>query len=256
MPSNVKHQNMEGKIYDTKQSGKIQIILYGGSRDVQARFLDTGYVVKTQLSSLLKGEPRDPNIKSKNGVGFIGEGPYKSRSCNKNTPEYDKWHKMFDRCYNKDIQETLPTYSDCSVEDQWHNFQEFAEWCQWQVGFMELDSRGAWQLDKDLMVKGNKIYGPEYCVFVPQEINTVLIKKEAARGNLPIGVQYSTSRERYKAVGSCIGYLGTYSTPEEAFTVYKTAKELHLKLLADKYKNSVDPRVYHALVNYQVEITD
>lgn len=256
MPSNVKHQNMEGKIYDTNQSGKIEIILYGGSRDVQVRFLDTGHVIKTQLSGILKGEPRDPNIKSKNGIGFIGVGPHGSHRCGKNTPEYQKWSSMFDRCYNEEILKNLPTYITCSVDQQWHNFQEFAEWCQWQVGFSQKDSRGWWQLDKDLLVKGNKSYSPEFCVFIPQEINTALIKKESSRGSLPIGVQYSDSREKYKAVGSFVGYLGTYSSAEEAFVVYKQAKEAHLKSLAEKYKDVVDERVYNALLNYNVEITD
>ena len=50
--------------------------------------------------------------------------------------------------------------------------------------------------------------------------------------------------------------MGTYITPEEAFCAYKQAKEAHIKDVANKWKDKIDPRVYDALVSYQVEITD
>ena len=43
---------------------------------------------------------------------------------------------------------------------------------------------------------------------------------------------------------------------EEAFLAYKQAKELHIKEVANKWKDQIDPRVYEALMNYTVEITD
>ena len=51
-------------------------------------------------------------------------------------------------------------------------------------------------------------------------------------------------------------YLGTFNTPEEAFCAYKEVKEAYIKDVADKWKDRIDPRVYDALMNYQVEITD
>jgi len=50
--------------------------------------------------------------------------------------------------------------------------------------------------------------------------------------------------------------LGDFKTVEEAFLAYKKAKEAYVKSLANKWKDQIDPRVYNALMNYKVEITD
>ena len=54
----------------------------------------------------------------------------------------------------------------------------------------------------------------------------------------------------------CQEYLGAYDCPTKAFLVYKDAKEAFIKEVANKWKGKIDPRVYEALLNYQVEITD
>ena len=53
-----------------------------------------------------------------------------------------------------------------------------------------------------------------------------------------------------------MGIVGTYDTPEEAFYAYKPVKEAHIKSLAEKWKDQIDPRVYEALMNWTIEITD
>ena len=66
-------------------------------------------------------------------------------------------------------------------------------------------------------------------------------------------------RRKYKATISKNNvklYLGLFDTPEEAFQAYKTAKEEYIKEVADKGKESISPKVYRAMYNYKVEITD
>ena len=50
--------------------------------------------------------------------------------------------------------------------------------------------------------------------------------------------------------------IGNFNTIEEAFQAYKTTKEEYIKEVADKWKHVIDLKVYEAMYNYKVEITD
>lgn len=52
--------------------------------------------------------------------------------------------------------------------------------------------------------------------------------------------------------------MGTFDTPEEAFQTYKIAKEAYIKEVAqDSYdKGEITEKVYQALMNWQIDITD
>lgn len=115
----------------------------------------------------------------------------------------------------------------------------------------------SWHLDKDILIKGNKVYSPDTCCLVPQEINILFVKCNINRGDLPIGVieingRFSSSVSK----NNKIRHLGKFNTLEEAFESYKFAKEKHIKEVADKWRDKLDPRVYEAMYNYEVEITD
>jgi len=113
-------------------------------------------------------------------------------------------------------------------------------------------------LDKDLLVKGNKIYNNHFCCFLPQEINKLLTKSNSTRGIYPIGVslsKYNRFLSRISLNGKST-YLGIFSTPEEAFKCYKIKKESIIKELANKYKNTLDIRAYNSLMLYSVSIED
>jgi hypothetical protein len=129
------------------------------------------------------------------------------------------------------------------------------------VGFNEKDNKGkAFALDKDILVKGNLVYSENTCCFIPREINNLLLTSKKLRGEFPMGVQRTKSSvERFIATLSKNGTpcrLGTYDTPEEAFTVYKAAKEDYIKEVAEKWRDKIDVRVYEALMNWSIEITD
>ena len=92
------------------------------------------------------------------------------------------------------------------------------------------------------------------------KINNLLLTSKKIRGDLPIGVQRTkTKAVRFLTTISKNGTqtkLGVFDTPEEAFQAYKEAKETYIKEVANKWKDQIDPCVYQALINYQVEITD
>ena len=169
------------------------------------------------------------------------------------TREYHVWGNMMARCYTTRIQEKQPTYKGCTVSDEFLIFSGFYNWYQKQYG-ADLN----FEIDKDLLFKGNKEYHPDKCVLLPKEINSSLITRKKMRGNLPIGVSLSQSGSfiAMMNIGGATKYLGTFKTPEQAFQAYKQAKENHIKLLAEKYRDQIDPRAYEALLNYKVEITD
>lgn len=186
------------------------------------------------------------------GVG-INNGKYPATLNGISTKEYSLWTNMLKRCYSVKYHTTHPTYLGCKVSDNFKSYSYFYEWCQNQVGFRGCD----FSLDKDLIYKGNKEYNENNCVFIPQELNTLILKNKSIRGNLPIGV--TKHGDNFQARCSYNGKrkaLGTFSTSELAFNTYKTFKEAYIKELAEKYKDTIDQRAYQALLNYEVSIDD
>jgi hypothetical protein len=161
---------------------------------------------------------------------------------------------MHRRCYDPKYHEKHPTYKNCKVCKEWNDYQEFAEW--YYSHYYELENE-IMNLDKDILKKGNKIYSPKTCVFVPQRINSLFVKSNKIRGELPIGV--TKHGNKFRAMlnkDNKLIHLGLYDTVEEAFHAYKHAKEQYIKEVAEEYKGKIDNRLYDALMNYEVEITD
>jgi hypothetical protein len=186
------------------------------------------------------------------GVG-INDRSCPAKVNGKITKEYTMWKSMLERCYSEKVHEKYPTYIGCSVSDNFNYYHLFHAWCQTQVGF----GKEGYQLDKDLLIKGNKVYSEHTCVFIPKSLNLLLTKRTLDRGLLPIGVTKQGSK--FKAQCSLVGkriYLGLFDTPELAFEVYKTFKEAHIKEQTEVYKDSIDPRAYLVLLNYEVSIDD
>jgi hypothetical protein len=172
----------------------------------------------------------------------------------KTHPElYSIWKDMKQRCYNPNRLIKRPTYQGCTVHDDWKdNFQQFAEDYTSMIGY-GLPNR---QIDKDILVKGNKVYSKDTCVLVPHDINILLTNCKNARGQYPIGVYYTDNNSppylaRIRMHGKRV-YIGRYHTPEEAFNAYKIVKEQHIKEMANLYSNELDPRVYNALMNWEI----
>ena len=190
------------------------------------------------------------------GVGYLGSNlDLKSTYNGKPCKIYKQWYNMIERCYNEKLYQRRPTYIDCYVSD---DFKDYSKWRDWFDNYQY--KHDGWHLDKDLLFKGNKIYSEPTCVFIPREINQVLTKREASRGEYLIGVYWDKTAKAFKAMVSKNKgkqeHLGYFNTEIEAFEAYKQAKENYIKELADKYKDMLDPRAYEALYNYTVDIDD
>lgn len=119
-------------------------------------------------------------------------------------------------------------------------------------GWSNKTGRGK-ELDKDLLVPGNKEYGENFCIFVEKRINGFITDCAAGRGMLPIGVYLDkTAKEKpYKCNCSCVvtgkpKYLGKYATPEEAHEVWLDFKLQQAYILAS---SCTDERLAKALIN-------
>ena len=247
--------NWNGFICNSKESGKFEVVEYINTKNITVKFYNTGSLKCTNMSNIRKGLVRD-NLRTLDlGVGVVGT-KYPATVNGKTKKEYQIWYSMLDRCYNKKTTSKNVTYKDCNVSENFTYYEYFHEWCNEQIGFISND----YHIDKDLLVKGNKIYSENTCVFLPREINNALPKCDKARGNCLIGVRYKKSVCKYEANCSFgkgkSRYLGSFNTEIEAFNAYKHAKENHLKELANKWKDKIDHRAYNALMNYEVTVND
>jgi len=188
------------------------------------------------------------------GVGIRESGEYAVSNNGKHTTVYTLWKNMLARCYSKVSLKNRPTYIGCEVSGDFLYFQKFAHWYSSQPKAEGVE----YQVDKDLLVKGNKIYSENYCVLVPRKVNMFLCKSNSVRGQWPIGVSFDKRSEKFIAQmhNREIGYLGSYTNPTSAYLAYKSAKELAAKKLARDYQGRCDERVIEALLAYTVEITD
>lgn len=232
------------------------IIEYNNYQDITVQF-DDGYTVKARCRNFLRGSLCNPYDKSICGIGYIGEGNIKTWSNGKATKEYQVWKNMIQRCYGAEKNKNKKAYIDCTVADEWLCFMAFAKW--YQENYYEIKGFRT-ELDKDILVKGNRAYSPETCLLVPKLINQLFIKQNSIKKDLPIGVVFKDKKYRARCTKEMdkkgMTHLGYFKTPEEAFQAYKIEKERIIKQVADEYKNQIPLKLYEALYRYEVEITD
>lgn len=165
---------------------------------------------------------------------------------------YIKWLGMLRRCYDKKHQRK--DYVGMSVDPKFYKFSDFATWALSQVGGHVPE----FELDKDILGDGSRIYSPDTCSFVPTELNRAIsgcVNPKKKPNGLPLGVVKRKAARPYSADISINGkktYIGSFHTEEEAFSAYEKEKEKYLMSLAEKYKDVIDIRVYEALCNFTV----
>ena len=240
----------------------MKIIEYNNANDITIEFQDE-YKTKVknkEYSKFLKGEINNPYHKTIYGMGYIGQGKYKTKENGKKTKPYSEWRSMLERAYNKKYKEKYTTYEDVEVCEEWHNYQNFAKW--YEENYYEIPNEKMC-LDKDILKKGNKIYSPKTCCFVPEKINNLFTKSDKARGEYPIGVclfnnklmVQCSMKDRDKRKNKFLGYY-PLNKPFQAFYSYKVFKESYIKQIADEYKDLIPKELYDALYEYEVEIND
>lgn len=186
------------------------------------------------------------------GVGIVGEGKYKVGTGvgYQHTKQYSVWINMLERGYTDRFQKKHPTYKECTICEEWHNLQNFGKW--FDENYIE-----GFELDKDLLIKGNKTYSPETCCFIPKRVNMLLINNKKIRGNYPVGV--SKQRNKFSAhisIKNKLFHLGNYDTIEEAYTTYKKEKEKDIRNRAEEYKDIINIKAYNALMKYTIDEND
>ena len=247
-------KNSVGVVCKSKSFGDFRIIEYNGCKDVLIEFLATGYKKVCDSKEVRTGKVKDKLLPTVLGVGIVGD-KYQTKINDKNVKEYRHWFNMLNRCYGEKLHLKQPTYVGCITSENFKHYTYFYEWCQEQLGF----GNSGWHLDKDLLIKGNKLYSEDNCVFLPIEINSLILGNDKIRGNYHIGVSWHKATGKYCAVVNEFNkqkHLGLFESEIEAFYKYKQAKEQQIKVVAEMYKGKIDNRAYDALMNYQVEIND
>ena len=177
-------------------------------------------------------------------------GRHKTKIDGKHTVPYKTWHDMVRRCYRPSGSEQARVYSGCTISSEWLDYQDFAEW--YEGNKFKGDE---YHLDKDILIAGNKVYSPAFCRLVPRDINNLLTDSKRARGVYPQGVSYKKSNNRFvsqiKRYGE-VCHLGLFDTPNEAYQVYKLAKEDYVKSVANKWADFIDKDTYSSLINWSL----
>ena len=243
-----KRKEVVGQEFETNNCGKCVVIEYNRKRDVLVKFYEPEYIVRCCIGNLERGGVSNPMFPSFYGKGYIGVGRYSSH----NKEPFKLWCSMLHRVFSEKALIKHPEYEDVTICKDWLNFQNFAEWF-YQQGFStgKDDSGRKYHLDKDVLSKMDKVYSPETCCFIPQEVNALLTLRGKHRGSYAIGVSLHKSTGKFLAKVNYYGKqkrLGGYATPEEAFLAYKKAKESYIKEVAEKWKGRISDRAYESLI--------
>lgn len=185
------------------------------------------------------------------GVAYNSKGIHKTRTGKKMSLAYRTWFNMIVRCYSPEYQDIYPAYNNCSVDEKWRDFQDFADW-YYSHPYREL----GYELDKDLLFPNNKIYSPDTCCFVPKELNNLLTDHRSARGAYPQGVNFDSASGKFRAQISVNGKrvsLGYYDSPEKARQTYRETKERYVKNKALEWANRIEWNVFVALMNWTLD---
>lgn len=236
-----------GEININNQGLKMKIIKYNGCMDIDVEFEDGYITYNTRYSLFKKGSIKSHYFPESFGVGYIGN-TISSDGYGKPLKSYVCWRGMLARCYDEETQRKHPTYKDCKVCDEWLCYANFKEW--YDKHYYELDNERM-ELDKDILLEGNRIYSPETCIFVPQKINAMFREFNNKNNDLPKGVyefkDRYTSNIKIDRKTKCLGY---YDTIEEAENVYLIAKREEINKIAEEYKDKIPKKLYNKLKIY------
>lgn len=215
--------------------------------------IQRGYVYYGNLAKGLVKNPWQPSICN---IGYIGKIFDQNNPITKNVA-YTHWSHMIQRCYDsKNHKYRFYGAKGVKVCEEWLCFANYEKW--FNNNYYEIPNCDM-IVDKDILYKNCKLYSPTTCSIIPSDINKLFCNAKAIRGQLPLGVTYHKINHNYIAtITKCNKriHLGCFNTPQEAFRAYKIAKEQYIKEMADKYREYLPQKIYDAMYNYQVDITD
>lgn len=247
--SEVSFSQRLGETHKTNRGCFFTIVEYIDANNCIIQFEDGTILKNIRYRTIKSGGIKNYNYPDNYGVGFIGYGKYSHKT---HKIAYNIWRSVIQRCYSKRHQEKFPSYVGCSVTTNWHNFQNFAEWYEDNYkSHME-----GWHLDKDFLIRGNRVYSPETCCILPLEINCLQLFP-ISKGKLATGVSQFNNMfvARIDRYGKKY-HLGYFKTHLESAKAYTVAKEIYIKEIAEFWKDKIDNRIYHILINYKAEINE
>ena len=173
------------------------------------------------------------------GVGYSG---MKMNTEMRHSVSYYKWKNMVQRCYDKKIHKKYkPEYKDKSVCEEWLNYSNFRIW--FDEHYVPYKNNQI-DLDKDLLVQGNKVYSPETCVFLLHYQNTMF--ERSAKDKI-----YEKEDGTFVIGG---GKKKTYATLKEAEDIVCERNQNRIESVAEKCKGSIPMCAYEAMLNWDVRL--
>lgn len=194
-------------------------------------------------------------VKTVTAHGFYNSGgKHKTRVDGKKTKACQLWENIRLRLQAlPEMNESkFGKYLTVTIDESWKDFQSFAEWVNCKT------IPEGWVLDKDLL--GCNRYGPESCVFLPDEVNKALSTKVRVRGEFPLGVSLNKNTGKFDIQYDCknpeFHFRAYAETVMPAWLGYKKSREGYIRHLAVKYKTDLDPVAYQALLGYVITLED
>lgn len=249
-PKYLPKDGVVGTKFKTNNYGTCEIVKYISSEKVLVKF-ESGYTTFSEMGQLRRGDVKDKSLPNIRGVAY-NDYPYPVKINHKHIDSYKLWRNIIERVffYKGDA------YKDVSICPSWLYFSKFKQDIE-SLPNADKISQG-WHLDKDILVKGNRVYSKETCCFVPQEVNSSFVGLKNTT-SLPLGVKFCKRSKKYVSqimLDKRKKGLGYFSTPEDAFLAYKAEKEAWLKSVAERWKGIIADNVYQAIINYEVRIDD
>lgn len=233
---------LPGTKYMNNQGSAFLIEKYNRAIDIDIRFVEGRYKKKVTAGQIKKGAIQNPFHRVSSGVGYMGVGRFSTM----NSPKASQvWRGIIHRCYDKKRAEKfIKNYDGCSVHEDWHNFQNFAEW-------YEKNYSDGYEVDKDLLFIGNKIYSKKTCILVPQWLNVFTASAKSIRGEFPVGVSKRKGKDDFEAYCNFDGKrmrLGVFSNSESAHRAWME-KKLSIALSKKNEMDDIDERIYPNVVS-------
>lgn len=223
---------------------KITKVLDGNPPDAAGCVVDVFVANRLLVQKIIDGVESVERLRTSNlihGVGIVDveitESLKKAYAC---------WRAMIRRATSEEYKDRKGSYRNCAVDHEWLVFSNFLKF--FNENYIE-----GYQLDKDILVKGNKRYSADVCCFVPAELNGLVVNLNGK------GVYFDKSKNRYKATISIRNKQKTIAscmTEEEAIVKYRCAKKKYISEMATEYraKDMISEKVANALLSRANEL--
>jgi hypothetical protein len=207
--NNTSKKFFNGSEWDSNSCGKFIIIAklnkyYTSKNNIKHYFyylckFEDGTIVEVERSAITSGFIKNPNSPVVHGVGYIGQGKWKSRLNGEITKEYGVWKRIMERCYSG--YDRYLSYKNISVDEKWHCFQDFCEDLPYLKGYKNWkdddNSKNEWEIDKDILCNElgiyPKIYSKSTCMFILKEDNELEMHNRT-KDNYLTGLTYIATR--------------------------------------------------------------